>query len=36
MFIKEWKEGIEDTDIKPGFIKTAVNPGPLSDLDKNL
>lgn len=36
MFIKEWKEGIEDTDIKPGFIKTAVNPGPLSDLDKKL
>jgi phosphotriesterase-related protein len=35
-WIKEWKEGIEDTGIRPGFIKTAVDNGPLSDIDRKL
>jgi phosphotriesterase-related protein len=32
----EWENGIEGTGIYPGFIKTAVNPGPLNDTDKKL
>lgn len=35
MWIEEWEKGIED-GIKPGFIKTAVNPGPLNEIDKKL
>ncbi len=35
MWINEWKNSIED-GIKPGFIKTAVNPGPLNDIDEKL
>jgi phosphotriesterase-related protein len=35
-WIKECKEGIEDTGIKPGFIKISVNEGPLSDLHRKL
>jgi len=35
-WISEWRDGIEDTGIKPGFIKIGVDPGPLSDIDKKL
>lgn len=30
IWIKEWKDGIEGTGIKPGFIKTSVDKAPLS------
>jgi phosphotriesterase-related protein len=33
---KEWKSGIEDTRIRPGFIKIGVDEGPLSDLHHKL
>jgi phosphotriesterase-related protein len=33
---KEWVDGIEDTGIKPGFIKIGVASGNLSDLHKKL
>ncbi|MBK1880079.1 phosphotriesterase family protein [Pelagicoccus mobilis] len=32
----EWTDGIEDTGIKPGFIKIGVDRGSLSDLHKKL
>ncbi len=32
----EWKRGIDNTGIKPGFIKIGVNPGPLTDISKKL
>lgn len=32
----EWENGIEGTGIYPGFIKTAVDQGPLSETDKKL
>ena len=32
----EWENGIEGTGIYPGFIKTAVDRGPLNDTDKKL
>lgn len=35
-WISEWREGIEGTGIKPGFIKIGVDPGPLSEIDKKL
>jgi phosphotriesterase-related protein len=35
-WVNEWKSGIDKTGIKPGFIKTSVNPGPLSDISKKL
>lgn len=35
-WINEWKFGIDKTGIKPGFIKTSVNPGPLSDISRKL
>jgi len=35
-WIREWEEGIGDTGIKPGFIKTAVDPGPVSEIDGKL
>jgi phosphotriesterase-related protein len=35
-WIGEFKNGIDDTDIRPGFIKIGVNPGLLSDLHKKL
>jgi len=35
-WVKEWKEGIEGTNIRPGFIKTAVDKGPLSEIDRKL
>lgn len=35
-WIKEWKNGIGKTGIKPGFIKTGVDNGPLSAIDAKL
>lgn len=35
-WINEWRFGIDKTGIKPGFIKTSVNPGPLTDISKKL
>jgi predicted metal-dependent phosphotriesterase family hydrolase len=32
----EWRDGIEGTGIRPGFIKTGVDPGPLSAIDRKL
>ncbi|TVQ23567.1 MAG: phosphotriesterase [Spirochaetaceae bacterium] len=31
-WIEEWNEGIDGTGIRPGFIKTAVEPGVLPDI----
>jgi len=35
-WIREWEEGIDGTGIKPGFIKTGVNSGSLSELHTKL
>ena len=35
-WIEEWENGIEDTSIKPGFIKIGVDPGSLSNIDQKL
>jgi phosphotriesterase-related protein len=35
-WIREWDDGIEGTGIRPGFIKTGVDAGPLSDIDRKL
>lgn len=35
-WIAEWKNGIGDSDIRPGFLKIAVQPGVLSALDAKL
>ncbi len=35
-WLAEWREGIDGTGIRPGFIKTAVDGGPLSDIDRKL
>ncbi len=35
-WIKEWKEGIEGTGIRPGFLKTGVDPAPLMDIHQKL
>lgn len=35
-WISEFSNGIDGTDIKPGFIKIGVNPGSLSHLHKKL
>lgn len=35
-WIKESKEGIDGTTIRPGFIKLGVNAGPLKDIDRKL
>src|SRR5690554_7396 len=35
-WIKEWEEGIDGTGIRPGFIKTGVNGGSLSELHAKL
>lgn len=32
----EWHESIDETGIFPGFIKTAVDAGPLSEIDRKL
>jgi phosphotriesterase-related protein len=33
---REWADGIEGTGIRPGFIKTGVDAGPLSPIDRKL
>jgi phosphotriesterase-related protein len=35
-WIQEWKKGIEDTRVRPGFIKIGVMSGDLSDLHRKL
>jgi phosphotriesterase-related protein len=35
-WVKEWLDGIEGTGIRPGFIKTGVDAGPLSEIDRKL
>ncbi|MFN3420712.1 MAG: phosphotriesterase [Armatimonadota bacterium] len=35
-WISEWREGIDGTGIKPGFIKIGIDPGPLSEIDRKL
>ena len=35
-WLDEWRGGIDGTDIRPGFIKTGVDPGPLSEIDRKL
>lgn len=35
-WLKEWEEGIEETGIRPGFIKTGVDSGALSPIDSKL
>ena len=35
-WITEFNNGIDDTNVKPGFIKIGVNEGPLSDLHQKL
>jgi phosphotriesterase-related protein len=35
-WIQEWREGIGDTGIRPGFIKIAVNPGPLLPIQRKI
>ncbi len=35
-WIHEWEHGIEQTGIRPGFMKIGVDSGPLSDIDAKL
>lgn len=35
-WLGEWREGIEGTGIRPGFIKIGVDEGPLSNLHRDL
>jgi len=35
-WVKEWEQGIDGTDIRPGFIKIAVNPGPLIPIQQKI
>jgi predicted metal-dependent phosphotriesterase family hydrolase len=35
-WIKEWTDGIEETEIRPGLIKTGVDNGPLSEVQRKL
>jgi phosphotriesterase-related protein len=35
-WIDEWKDGIEDTGVRPGFIKIGLDEGPLSAIHKRL
>ena len=35
-WIKEFETGIQGTDVKPGFLKSGVDTGPLSDIDAKL
>jgi predicted metal-dependent phosphotriesterase family hydrolase len=35
-WIAEYNDGIEDTGIKPGFIKISVNNAPLDDVDQKI
>lgn len=33
---REWEEGIEDTGVRPGFIKIGMDKGPIEDVHRNL
>jgi len=35
-WICEWEDGIDGTDARPGFVKTAVNPEPLAHIQKKV
>jgi phosphotriesterase-related protein len=35
-WIEEFHRGIDGTDVRPGFIKTAVNPGPLGPIQRKV
>lgn len=35
-WIREWDRGIEDTGVRPGFIKLSVNDRPLANLERKL
>ena len=35
-FLKEWTEGIDQTGIRPGFIKLGVDNGPLKAVEKKI
>ncbi len=35
-WLREWKSGIDDTGIRPGFMKLGVDAGPLSPIHRNL
>nr|WP_198160779.1 phosphotriesterase [Pedobacter panaciterrae] len=35
-WLKEWNDGIDGTDIKPGFIKLGVDNAPLKPIEKKL
>jgi len=35
-FLKEWTDGINQTGIRPGFIKLGVDKGPLKEIEKKL
>ena len=36
VWLREWRQGIEDTGVRPGFIKIGVDDGPLSNLHRDL
>lgn len=36
LWLREWRGGIEDTGVRPGFIKIGVDAGPLSSLHREL
>jgi phosphotriesterase-related protein len=35
-WIDEWDKGIEDSGVRPGFIKLSVNDRPISDIERKL
>ena len=35
-WVREWKYSIDGTGIRPGFVKTAIDSGPLSEIDRKL
>lgn len=35
-WIREWQDGIDGTDVRPGFIKLGFNGGPLSEVERKL
>ncbi len=35
-WLREWRDGIEDTGVRPGFIKIGIDEGPLSSLHREL
>lgn len=36
IWVGEFKNGIGETGVRPGFVKTAIDPGPLSAIDHKL